>query len=63
MQKYLNKNQLHLVKPKLRKMIKDALKNGEKIPYGVVYISDKNISQRELQLINNLNIKHKWEDV
>jgi hypothetical protein len=63
MQKYLNKNQLHLVKPKFRKMIKDALENGEKVPYSVVYISDKKISKRELQLINDLNIKYKWEDV
>jgi hypothetical protein len=39
MKKYLTFKTLHKVHPKFRKMCREALKNGEQVPYGVTLLS------------------------
>lgn len=40
--KYLQKEELHLVAPKFRQMVIDMWNSNEKIPAGILYISDRN---------------------
>lgn len=62
MKEYLKKDQLHLVKPKFRKMVEDAWGNGEEVPYGVVCLSDKELTTDELKQIHELNEIYKFDD-
>jgi hypothetical protein len=63
MKKYLTLDQLNLVKPKFRKLVETVLKDGEKVPYGVVYLSDKSSTEQDIERACELNKIYKWENV
>ena len=52
--KILKKNQLKLVKPKFRKMVKIAWKNGEDVPFGVTMLSSAPVNKKDLDWVKQL---------
>ncbi len=60
-QKFLKRNQLKLVPSKFRRLVKMAWGNGNDVPYGVVYLSDDEYTQEEIDYCHRLNNKYKWE--
>lgn len=62
-QKFLQRDQLHLVKPKFRKTVEEAWANGEDVPYGYVYLSDREPTKEEIEHAAQLNKLYKWEEI
>lgn len=52
--KYLKKSDLNLVNPKFRKIVQDAWDNGEKVPYGVIYLSSKEPTKEDIEYAKKL---------
>lgn len=55
MNEYLKEDQLHLVHPKFRKLVEEAVKAGEKVPYTVICLSDRQLTPEEMKHIAELN--------
>ncbi len=47
--KILKRNELKLVDPKFRNIVLDAWKKGERVPYGVVYLSSKKPTKKDIE--------------
>jgi hypothetical protein len=52
--KYLQKNDINLVKPKFRKMVQEAWDRGEDVPYGVIYLSDRETDAKDIEIVKDL---------
>lgn len=52
--KYLQKNEINLVHPKFRKLILDAWKGNEKVPYGVVYLTYNKPSKKDIKIVKKI---------
>jgi hypothetical protein len=51
---WLQKEQLHLVSPKFRKMVSDAWDRGENVPYGVIYLSEVPPTPEDIEWVHKL---------
>lgn len=59
----LQKDQLHLVKPKFQQTVIDAWGKGEDVPFEVTILSDIGpTEEEELNLIKQLNSKYGWDN-
>jgi hypothetical protein len=52
--KYLKKSDLNKVHPKFRQTAQTDLENGEDVPYGVVYLTDRKPSKKEIEHVKKL---------
>jgi len=59
MKKYLDKEDLYLVKPKFREMAKLALDCGECVPYSIIYLSDAPLTESEIEQVQDFIRRHK----
>jgi hypothetical protein len=58
----LKKEDIDKVDPKFRDMVLDAWKNGEEVPYGVVYLSSEPPTEEEMAWANWIVKKYKIKD-
>lgn len=54
MKKFLEKSDINLVAKKFRSIVQAAFDRGEKIPYDVVLLSDKPVTEKEIEWVNRL---------
>ena len=59
--RYLKRDELHLVNPKFQRIAIDAWTNEEQVPYAIVALSDRPLSESEVARIVELNKKYNWE--
>ena len=59
--KLLQKEDLNLVKPSLRKTVQEAWDKGEDVPYGVIYLSNDPLPESVIKRAKELNEKYHWE--
>ena len=61
--KLLKKSDLKKVKPAFRKIARDCLNRGEKVPYSIIHLADPKIplTKAELEHIYELNQVYKWK--
>lgn len=55
----LKRGELERVKPKFRALVEAAWANGEDVPYGVVYLDDR--EPTEMERVIGLEIAKRWE--
>jgi hypothetical protein len=60
--KTLKKEDIDKVDPKFRNMVLDVWKNGEEVPYGVVYLSSEPPTEEEMAWVNWIVKKYKIKD-
>lgn len=60
---FLRKDQLHLVTSKFRPMVIDMWKNGENVPIGVTFLSDKVPSDKDTKRARELAQNLGWKNV
>lgn len=58
----LQKDQLHLVKPKFHRTIMEAWEGGEEVPFEVTLLSDKPPTEAEIAQIKSLAEKYGWDE-
>ena len=54
MNKLLQREDINLVKPKFRDIVIEAWNNGEDVPYGVIYLDDRDPTEEEIDHIRQL---------
>ena len=59
--RYLQHNELHLVKPKFQQMVIDAWNKNENVPYGVIALSDQLPSDEDIKRTRELANQYGWE--
>lgn len=59
--KLLTMGDVNKVHPKLRETVKNALKKGEQVPYGVVNIRFRPITGKDIQRVKELAKQYGWE--
>lgn len=45
--KFLSREDLEKVEPQFREMVEEAWENGEDVPYGVIFLSNRPLTERE----------------
>lgn len=57
--KYLKKSELPLVDVAFRKIVKEAFQNKEKVPYGIIFLRKRKLSEADIkkakELISKIN--------
>jgi hypothetical protein len=60
--KTLQKCDINLVKPEFRKMVELAWAKGQKVPYGVIYLSDTTPTNEDISWANEAIKSNKFQD-